>query len=413
MFYIQNTASEYYGMQKGFLTAYQNNVIHFLTQMMEVGYENDSSDFASLVLELRRHTIVTFHELQIFKNQICTNLLEVYPWQLKEWVGKFYQLICIQLQGTLHYSIKSLVRKHPELFNFTSRKVCQHATRLLENPSLVNNMDLGPMNICVLFVMNKRLFNLLRSCLRELEQRTDDDLLRIYNQRWEDYKKQKSFKSINLLIRSYNRLTENGRLSKAQYNILSDSIFNEIEDKELRGAVEGYIGNPVGLIKELQELGHQDSIMEQVFCAYTKLEELDRLNELREKPEPLNYNQKLIAFLTACVQDVQAGSYSKDGEKLIRNSNEWFYVYRIFVEKNIVGLLQCKEFVNNLKEVNIKVDKLPTSPQSLYKTGQEFKDRFYPNWARPHGNKASKFERFLEIGAETLKSCDKHIHLLS
>ena len=66
-----------------------------------------------------------------------------------------------------------------------------------------------------------------------------------------------------------------------------------------------------------------------------------------------------------------------------------------------------------LKEVNIKVDKLPTSPQSLYKTGQEFKDRFYPNWARPHGNKASKFERFLEIGAETLKSCDKHIHLLS
>ena len=88
-------------------------------------------------------------------------------------------------------------------------------------------------------------------------------------------------------------------------------------------------------------------------------------------------------------------------------------MYRIFVEKNIVGLLQCKEFVNNLKEVNIKVDKLPTSPQSLYKTGQEFKDRFYPNWARPQGNKASKFERFLEIGAETLKSCDKHIHLLS
>ena len=152
--------------------------------------------------------------------------------------------------------------------------------------------------------------------------------------------------------------------------------------------------------------------MEQVFCAYTKLEELDRLYEQKEAPNQLNYNQKLIAFLTECVKDVQAASYSKDGESLIRSSNEWFYVYRIFVENGVKGLTQRKEFVEKLQAVPIKVIKLPTDPSSLNKIGQEFKARAYPNWAVPEGRASFKHERHLEIGAVTLKAYEKHKRML-
>jgi hypothetical protein len=273
-------------------------------------------------------------------------------------------------------------------------------------------MDLGPMNICVLYVINKRLFSLLKSCWRELVHRTDDDVVEIYTQRWSEYRKLKSFKSVNLFTHSYNRLTGDGKLTQAQYNILFDSIFNEIKDEELRSVVEGYIDEPIGLIKELQELGYTDGVMDQVFCAYTKKEELDRRFEQREEPEALNYSQKLTAFLTECVKDVQAGSYSKDGESLIRSSNEWFYVYRIFEENGVKGLTQRKEFVEKLQSVPIKVTKLPTDASSLNKIGQEFKDRAYPNWAVPDGRASFKHERHLEIGGVTLKAYEKHKGML-
>ena len=217
---------------------------------------------------------------------------------------------------------------------------------------------------------------------------------------------------INLLKRNCNRLTENGRLTKAQYNQLSDSIFNEIKDEELRTIIEGHIGDPIGLIRTLHAKGYRESVMEQVFCAYTKLEELDRLYEQREAPDQLNYNQKLTAFLTECVKDVQAANYSKDGESLIRSSNEWFYVYRIFVENGVKGLTQRKEFVEKLQDVPIKVTKLPTDPSSLNKIGQEFKARAYPNWAVPEGRASFKHERHLELGAVTLQAYEKHQRML-
>lgn len=412
MINYQNTASEYYGMQKGFLANYKTNVTHFMTEMLEVDEDKDSSVLASLVLELKRNTIVAYHELQIFKKQISTFILEVYPEELKNWINKLKQLICIQLQGTLSNTIKELIRKHREFFNFTRRDVCQQATYLLEHPNQVNHMDLGPMNICVLYVINKRLFSLLKSCWRELVHRTDDDVLQIYTQQWSEYRRLKSFKSVNLFTHSYNRLTGDGKLTQAQYNILFDSIFNEIKDEELRSVVEGYIDEPIGLIKELQELGYTDSVMDQVFCAYTKKEELDRRFEQREEPEALNYSQKLTAFLTECVKDVQTGSYSKDGDKLIRGIKEWFYVFRIFEEKEVKGLDNCSNFVEELNKVNIKVMKLPLSAENLYKTKQVFKKRLFPNWVPPEGT-SKKFPRLLELGAATLKAYEKYKHLLA
>lgn len=412
MINYQNTASEYYGMQKGFLTNYKTNVTHFMTEMLEINDDEDSSILASLVLELKRNTIAAYHDLQIFKKQISTFLLEVYPDDLKNWINKLKQLICRQLQGTLSNTIKELIRKHREFFNFTRRDVCQQATYLLEHPNQVNHMDLGPMNICVLYVINKRLFSLLNSCWRELVNRTDDDVLQIYTQQWSEYRRLKSFKSLNLFTHSYNRLTGDGKLTQAHYNMLFDSIFNEIKDEELRSVVEGYIDEPIGLIKELQEMGYTDGVMDQVFCAYTKKEELDRRFEQREKPEELNYNQKRIAFLTECVKDIQSTPYSKDNKPLIRGYQEWFFVLRIFQEKGLKELSQRKLFVEMLQSLPIKVDKLPQHPNNLHKIAQEFRDRLYPNWVPVDGRSASKHERHLEIGAATLKAYEKHKNLL-
>ena len=412
MYSIQQTASEYYGMQKGFLNLYKTNVTHFMSEMLELDEDKDSSVLASLVLELKRNTIAAYHDLQFFKKQICTYLLEVYPGELKNWINKLKQLICIQLQGTLSNTIKELIRKHREFFNFSRRDVCQQATYLLEHPNQVNHMDLGPMNICVLYVINKRLFSLLKSCWRELVHRTNDDVVEIYTQRWSEYRRLKSFKSLNLFTHSYNRLTGDGKLTQAQYNILFDSIFNEIKDEELRSVVEGYIDEPIGLIKELQELGYTDGVMDQVFCAYTKKEELDRRFEQREEPEKLNYNQKRTAFLTECVKEIQAAIYSKDGEKLIRCSNEWFFVHRIFQEKDVKQLSLRKVFVKMLQSLDIKVNKLPQHPNNLNRVAQEFKERNYPDWEPVDGRSAVKYERYLEIGAATLKAYEKHKSLL-
>ena len=389
-----NTAPEMYGVQRRFLTDYQESVKDFLTNILETGQDIDSPDFASIVLELKHHTRTAFYELKKFKKIISSNLLEVYPDCLHIWKDKFYQLVCMQLQGTLMLNIKALRKKNPELFNFTSRDVCRQVTYFTDDPK-------------------RRLYSLLCSCIRIMEQRTDDEVLQIYNQCQDEYRKHNSTMHVNLLKRSCNRLTENGRLTKAQYNQLSDSIFNEIKDEGLRSIIEGHIGDPLRLIKTLHARGYRESVMEQVFCAYTKLEELDRLYEQREAPDQLNYNQKLIAFLTECVKDVQAASYSKDGESLIRSSNEWFYVYRIFVENGVKGLTQRKEFVEKLQAVPIKVIKLPTDPSSLNKIGQEFKARAYPNWAVPEGRASFKHERHLEIGAVTLKAYEKHKRLLN
>lgn len=408
-----NTAPEMNGVQRGFLSAYQESVKNFLTNILETGQDIDSPDFASIVLELKHHTRTAFYELKKFKKIISSNLLEVYPDYLHIWKDKFYQLVCMQLQGTLMLNINALRKKNPELFNFTSRDVCRQVTYFTDDPKNMKHMDFGPMVICALYVLNRRLYSLLCSCIRILEQRTDDEVLQIYNQCQDEYRKHNSTMHVNLLKRNCNRLTENGRLTKAQYNQLSDSIFNEIKDEELRTIIEGHIGDPLRLIKTLRAKGYRENVMEQVFCAYTKLEELDRLYEQREDPDQLNYNQKLIAFLTECVKDVQAASYSKDGESLIRSSNEWFYVYRIFVENGVKGLTQRKEFVEKLQAVPIKVIKLPTDPSSLNKIGQEFKARAYPNWAVPEGRASFKHERHLELGAVTLKACEKHKRLLN
>ena len=407
-----NTTPDIFGVQRRFLTDYQESVKDFLTNMLETGQDIDSPDFASIVLELKHNTRTAFYELKKFKEIISSNLLDVYPDYLHTWKDKFYKLVCMQLQGTLMLSIKDLRKKHPELFNFTSRDVCRQVTYFTDDPKNMKHIDFGPMVICALYVLNRRLYSLLCSCIRILEHRTDDEVLQIYNQCQEEYRKHNSTMHVNLLKRSCNRLTENGRLTKAQYNQLSDSIFNEIKDEELRTIIEGHIGDPLKLIKTLHAKGYRESVMEQVFCAYTKLEELDRLYEQKEAPNQLNYNQKLTAFLTECVKDVQAASYSKDGESLIRSSNEWFYVYRIFVENGVKGLTQRKEFVEKLQDVPIKVTKLPTDPSSLNKIGQEFKARAYPNWAVPEGRASFKHERHLELGAVTLKAYEKHKRML-
>ena len=408
---IQFTAPVNYEVQRGVLTAYQNSVHNFMTDSIGVGYKIDSPDFASIVLVLKHNTLVAYQELLKFKKTISSNLLEIYPEYLQQRKDEFYQLICMQLQGTLFRNIKSLIQKHPELFSFTCRDVCRHTTSFIESNGSVKHIDIGPMVICELYVLNNRLFNLLKSCLREMTHRTEDDILRIFNQRWEEYKKQNGADQINHLRRSYKRLSENEKLTKTQYQQLYDSIFNEIKEQDLRFIAEVYIENPVGLINALRTKGYPESALEQVFCAYTKLEELDRLYEQRKAPDQLNYNQKLTAFLTACVQDIQATNYSKDGETLIRGYNEWFYVFRIFEEKEVKGLNNCRIFVEELYKLNIKVIKMPPSAENLYKTKQEFKERLFPNWVPPESI-SKKFPRIIELGATALQAYEKHRNIL-
>ena len=411
MFNLIKDASDYSGMQRGFLTSYQNSVSNFLTNMVGIGRVINSPDFASVVQELKEETVIAFHSLNDFRKEISTNLLEVYPADLERWLDKLYQLICMQVQATLDYNIRSLLKNHPELFDFTIRDVCSETSRYMEAPYQMNNVS-WTLNACELLILNKRFYNLLRNCIRDLEHRTDDDLLRIYNQRFQEYKKENGTLQINHLKQSCDRLIGNGKMTKAQFHQLYDSIFQEIEDKTLRYIVVGHIANPIDLVKTLQSKGYKEDVIDQVFCASIKLEELKRIFEQREEPTLLDYNQKLTAFLTACVQDIQAASYSKDGESLIRSSNEWFYVYRIFMEKKVKGLMQCKDFVNKLNELQVKVVKLPPNPQSLYKTGQEFKDRYYPHWAEPEGRIACKFQRFMELGGVTMKACERNWKLL-
>ena len=408
---LQFTAPVNYEVQRGVLTAYQNSVHNFMTDSIGVGYKIDSPDFASIVLVLKHNTLVAYQELLKFKKTISSNLLEIYPEYLQQRTDELYQLIYMQLQGTLFRNIKSLIQKHPELFPFTCRDVCRHTTSFIESNGSVKHIDIGPMVICELYVLNNRLFNLLKSCLREMTHRTEDDILRIFNQRWEEYKKQNGADQINHLRRSYKRLNENEKLTKKQYQQLYDSIFNEIKEQDLRFIAEVYIENPAGLINALRTKGYPESVLEQVFCAYTKLEELDRLYEQRKAPDQLNYNQKLTAFLTACVQDIQATNYSKDGETLIRGYNEWFYVFRIFEEKEVKGLNNCRIFVEELYKLNIKVIKMPPSAENLYKTKQEFKERLFPNWVPPESI-SKKFPRIIELGATALQAYEKHRNIL-
>ena len=408
---LQFTAPVNYEVQRGVLTAYQNSVHNFMTDSIGVGYKIDSPDFASIVLVLKHNTLVAYQELLKFKKTISSNLLEIYPEYLQQRTDELYQLIYMQLQGTLFRNIKSLIQKHPELFPFTCRDVCRHTTSFIESNGSVKHIDIGPMVICELYVLNNRLFNLLKSCLREMTHRTEDDILRIFNQRWEEYKKQNGADQINHLRRSYKRLNENEKLTKKQYQQLYDSIFNEIKEQDLRFIAEVYIENPAGLINALRTKGYPESVLEQVFCAYTKLEELDRLYEQRKAPDQLNYNQKLTAFLTACVQDIQATNYSKDGESLIRGYNEWFYVFRIFEEKEVKGLNNCRIFVEELYKLNIKVIKMPPSAENLYKTKQEFKERLFPNWVPPESI-SKKFPRIIELGATALQAYEKHRNIL-
>ena len=408
---LQFTAPVNYEVQRGVLTAYQNSVHNFMTDSIGVGHKIDSPDFASIVLVLKHNTLVAYQELLKFKKTISSNLLEIYPEYLQQRADELYQLIYMQLQGTLFRNIKSLIQKHPELFSFTCRDVCRHTTSFIESNGSVKHIDIGPMVICELYVLNNRLFNLLKSCLREMTHRTEDDILRIFNQRWEEYKKQNGADQINHLRRSYKRLSENEKLTKTQYQQLYDSIFNEIKEQDLRFIAEVYIENPVGLTNALRTKGYPESALEQVFCAYTKLEELDRLYEQRKAPDQLNYNQKLTAFLTACVQDIQATNYSKDGETLIRGYNEWFYVFRIFEEKEVKGLNNCRIFVEELYKLNIKVIKMPPSAENLYKTKQEFKERLFPNWVPPESI-SKKFPRIIELGATALQAYEKHRNIL-
>ena len=408
---LQFTAPVNYEVQRWGLTAYQNSVHNFMTDSIGVGHKIDSPDFASIVLVLKHNTLVAYQELLKFKKTISSNLLEIYPEYLQQRTDELYQLIYMQLQGTLFRNIKSLIQKHPELFPFTCRDVCRHTTSFIESNGSVKHIDIGPMVICELYVLNNRLFNLLKSCLREMTHRTEDDILRIFNQRWEEYKKQNGADQINHLRRSYKRLNENEKLTKKQYQQLYDSIFNEIKEQDLRFIAEVYIENPVGLTNALRTKGYPESVLEQVFCAYTKLEELDRLYEQRKAPDQLNYNQKLTAFLTACVQDIQATNYSKDGETLIRGYNEWFYVFRIFEEKEVKGLNNCRIFVEELYKLNIKVIKMPPSAENLYKTKQEFKERLFPNWVPPESI-SKKFPRIIELGATALQAYEKHRNIL-
>lgn len=405
------TASENTGMQKGILTSYQSSANTFMFNMIEVGREINSPLFASVVHKLKQDTIIAFNGLSNFKKEISTYLLDVCPEELRHWEDKFYQLICMQVQPTLSSNIKSLMKRHPELFNFSVRELINETNRYVEHPLQMNNIGWA-LDACVLFELNKWFYHLLQRCVFVLEKRTDEDVLRIYNQRFEEYKKQKGALQINHLKLSCDRLVENGKMTKAQYNQLYDSIFLEIKDENLRYLVKGHIDNPIDLVHALQLEKYKESTMEQVFCAAIKRDELKRIYEQREEPEELNYNQNRSTFLTECVKDIQAACYSKDGGSLIRGYNEWFYVFRIFEEKKVKGLNNCRNFVEELQKLDIKVMKLPPSAENLYKTKQEFKERFlFPNWVSPDSI-SNKFPRILELGAATLKAYEKHKHLL-
>lgn len=383
-----------------------------MSSMLEVGCDIDSTSFATIVLDLKNHTGLAYNDLLNYKKKISANLLEVNTEDLQCWTKKFKNLICIQLLGALHYSIKSVIKKHPELFDFTCKEVYYKVSSYIEHPTLLENMVYGPMAMCELYVLNKCFYKALKNCTKLLVKRTDEEVLRIFNQRLEEYRVRDGVEQINHLKRICNGVSENGKLTKAQSLQIYNSILNEIEEPLLRHSVDVYMENPVSLIKALRAKGYGEDVMEQVFCAYIKMEELGRIFEQREEPEALNYNQKLIAFLTACVKDIQAGSYSKDKKPLIRGYQEWFFVQRIFQEKKVKQLSQRKLFVEMLQSLPIKVDKLPQHPNNLHKIAQEFRERLYPNWVPVDGRSAGKHERHLELGAATLKAYEKHKNLL-
>ena len=399
-------------MQEGFLTSYQMSVNSFLTNMVGVGRDANSSYFASVVQELKEDTVIAFYSLINFKKEIIsTNLLELHPEKLQEWDGKLHQLVRMQVQPTLDSNIKSLSKSHPELFNFTKRDVCRETSKYIENPRQMSNAS-WILSVCVLHALSSRFYHYFCGCILELAKRTDEASLQIYKQRFEEYKKQDGGMQINLIKRKFNRLAVNGKIREEQYHQLSESIFQEIKDEDLRDILEGNKDEPRKLIKALQSKGYKENVMEQAFCAYTKQDELDRLYEQREEPEELSYNQKQTNFLTECVKDIQSTPYSKDNKPLIRGYQEWFFVLRIFQEKGLKELSQRKLFVEMLQSLPIKVDKLPQHPNNLHKIAQEFRERLFPNWVPVDGRSASKHERHLEIGAAALKAYEKHKNLL-
>jgi hypothetical protein len=382
-----------------------------MTKMVGVGRDANSAYFASVVQELKEDTVIAFYSLISFKKEIIsTNLLELHPEKLQEWDGKLHQLVRMQVQPTLDSNIKSLSKSHPELFNFTKRDVCRETSKYIENPRQMSNAS-WILSVCVLHVLSSRFYHYFCGCILELAKRTDEASLSIYDQRFEAYKKQKGALQINHLKMSCERLVGNGKMTMVQYYQLYDSIFEEIKDENLRYLVKGNIDNKLELVKELRLNHYNENTLDQVFCASIKRDELKRIYEQKEDPGQLNYSQKLTAFLTECVKDVQAGSYSKDGGSLIRGYNEWFYVFRIFEEKKVKGLNNCKNFVEELYKLDIKVMKLPPSAENLYKTKQEFKVRSFPNWVSPESI-SNKFPRILELGAATLQAYEKHKHLL-
>ena len=388
------------------------SVNSFMTNMLGVGRDANSSYFASVVQELKEDTVIAFYSLISFKKEIIsTNLLELHPEKLQEWDGKLHQLVRMQVQPTLDSNIKSLSKSHPELFNFTKRDVCRETSKYIENPRQMSNAS-WILSVCVLHVLSSRFYHYFCGCILELAKRTDEASLSIYDQRFEAYKKQKGALQINHLKMSCERLVGNGKMTMVQYYQLYDSIFEEIKDENLRYLVKGNIDNKLELVKELRLNHYNENTLDQVFCASIKRDELKRIYEQKEEPEALNYSQKLTAFLTECVKDIQFGSYSKDGDKLIRGIKEWFYVFRIFEEKEVKGLDNCSNFVEELNKVNIKVMKLPLSAENLYKTKQVFKKRLFPNWVPPEGT-SKKFPRLLELGAATLKAYEKYKHLLA
>ena len=90
-------------MQKGFLTSYQMSVNSFMTNMLGVGRDANSSYFASVVQELKEDTVIAFYSLINFKKEIIsTNLLELHPEKLQEWDGKLHQLVRMQEIGRAH-----------------------------------------------------------------------------------------------------------------------------------------------------------------------------------------------------------------------------------------------------------------------------------------------------------------------
>jgi len=401
-----------YGVQRGFLTEYQTSVKNFMADCAEVGCDIDSPDFASIVLELKHNTRIAYQALKSFKNKISTSLLEIYTDELLTWKEKFYQQVCMQLQGTLMLNINALKKKNPELFHFTSRDVCRQVTYFTDDPKNMKHIDFGPMVICALYVLNRRLYSLLCSCIRILEHRTDDEVLQIYNQRLAEFRTNRGTMHTNLLHMTCNRLSKGSKLTMDQYDILFDSIFKQIENEKLRRIIMGFIDTPLALLKTLRDNSYPESVMEQVFSTYCQLEELKLFYEQKDAPPTLSYDEKMTAFLTACVKDIQSTSYSKDKGPLIRMYSEWFYVYRIFLENNVLVFSQCRDFVKAMQKLPIKVMKMPNDT-NLYKVAQEFKERSYPDWVPPSGRAAGKYQRIIELGAVALKAYQTHKHLLN